>query len=135
MKNKIIVSLVFVVPLVIYFVLTALYPEKTMESAIAKNSNIPQVIVFSTPMCGECRKMAPVVEQAKKNFDGKVEIIKVNASENKSATQKLVREHQIYVVPTIVYIDENGAVKQRTEGSMPYNEFEYYINKAFKEWV
>lgn len=133
MKNKIIVSLAFIVPLVIYFALCAIYPEKTIESAVAKGSNIPRVIVFSTPMCGECRKMAPVVEQAKKNFDGKVEIIKVNASENKSATQKLVREHQIYVVPTIVYIDENGAVKQRTEGSMPYNEFEYYINKAFKE--
>mgnify|MGYP002706904519 FL=1 len=132
MKNKIIVSLAFVVPLVIYFMLCAIYPERTIESAVAKGSNLPQVIVFSTPMCGECRKMAPVIEQAKKNFDGKVEIVKVNASENKSNIQKLVREHQVFVVPTIVYIDEKGIVKQRTEGSMPYNEFEFYINKAFK---
>lgn len=133
MKNKIIVSLVFVVPLVIYFVLSALYPEKVMDSAIAKSANIPQVIVFSTPMCGECKKMTPVIEQAKKNFDGKVQITKINASENRQSVQNLVREHQIYVVPTIVYIDTNGVVKQRTEGAMSYNEFEYYINKAFKE--
>lgn len=132
MKNKIIVSLSFVIPLVIYFVLCAIYPEKAVNPAVAKSSGVPQIIVFSTPMCGECRKMAPVVEQAKKNFGEKIDIVKINASENKAETQKLVKEHQIYVVPTIVYIDENGVVKQRTEGSMPYDEFEYYINKAFR---
>ena len=132
MKNKIIVSLSFVIPLVIYFVLCAIYPEKTINSAVAKNSKAPKVIVFSTPMCSECKKMVPVIEEAKKNFGENIEIIKINAAENKPETQKLVREHQIYVVPTMVYIDENGAVKQRTEGSMPYEEFEYCINKAFR---
>ncbi len=133
MKNRIIVSLVFIIPLVVYFVLSAIYPEKTLESVIAKTTDIPQVIVFSTPMCGECRKMAPVVERAKKNFEGQIQIIKINANDNNKEIQKLVREHQVYFVPTVVYIDTNGIVKQRSEGSLSYEEFEYYINKAFKQ--
>lgn len=133
MKNKIIVSLVFIIPLVIYFVLSAIYPEKTIESVIAKEANIPQVIVFSTPMCRECKRMAPAIEEAEKNFAGKVQITKINANENKRAIQRLVQEYQVYGVPTIVYIDTNGVVKQRTEGAMSYSDFEYYINKAFQE--
>lgn len=133
MKNKIVVSLVFIIPLVIYFVLSAIYPEKTMESVIAKTTDIPQVIVFSTPMCGECRKMAPIVEQAKKNFAGEVQFTKINANDNNKEIQKLVRAHQVYVVPTVVYIDTNGIVKLRSEGALSYEEFEYCINKAFKQ--
>lgn len=133
MKNKIIVSLVFIVPLVIYFVLTSIYPEKTIESVIAKTADIPQVVVFSTPMCRECKKMAPVIEEAKKNFEGRVQISKINANDNNKDIQRLVRKYQIYAVPTIIYIDKNDVVKLRTEGAIPYNDFENYINEAFQE--
>ena len=47
MKNKIIVSLSFVIPLVIYFVLCAIYPERSVNPAVAKSSGVPQIIVFS----------------------------------------------------------------------------------------
>lgn len=128
MKNKIIILSVFLVPLMIYWALTAFSPNNAMDPA-AYAKDMPRVIVFSTPMCGECRKMAPVIEQAKKNYNGKIEIIKVNAVDNKPETNRLVKQHKIYVVPTLVYFDKNGNVKKQTAGYMSYQELEKHLQE------
>lgn len=128
MKNKIIVSLVFIVPLAIYFLLLAFNPDRAIEaSAEAKMPGNPQVIMFSTPMCGECRKMAPIFEKAKENYKDKVSIVKIDASAANPETQKLVLKYKINVVPTFIYIDKNGKNTLRTEGSMSYETFEKYL--------
>lgn len=133
MKNKIILSIVFILPLAIYFMLLAFHPDKAIDaSAEAKAAGIPQVLVFSTPMCGECRKMSPIVEQAKENYKDKVSIVKINAAENKNQTQNLVSKYQIYVVPTFIYLDKQGKQVKRTEGSMPYEVFEGYLKEMIK---
>lgn len=133
MKNKIILSIVFILPLAIYFMLLAFNPDKTIEaSAEAKALGIPQVLVFSTPMCGECRKMTPIIEKAKTNYKDKISIVKVDASENKHQTQKLVSQYKIYVVPTFIYLDKQGKQIKRTEGSMPYEIFESYLKEMIK---
>lgn len=133
MKNKIILSIVFILPLAIYFMLLAFNPDKTIEASVgAKALGIPQVLVFSTPMCGECRKMTPIIEKAKTKYKDKVSIVKVDASENKHQTQKLVSQYKIYVVPTFIYLDEQGKQIKRTEGSMPYEIFEGYLKEMIK---
>ncbi len=129
MKNKILVSLIFIIPLALYFILLAINPDKTDLSVNAKESAMPEIIVFSTPMCSECRKMIPIVEQAKDTYKDKVIISKIDASERNPVTQDLVTKYQIYVVPTIIYLDKNGNKVSRTEGSMPYEVFEQYIKK------
>ncbi|MCR5261498.1 MAG: thioredoxin family protein [Candidatus Gastranaerophilales bacterium] len=132
MKNKIIVSLVLVLPLLVYFILLSFNSNGIAEQTANAKNDLPQVIVFSTPMCGECKRMAPVVEQAKQNYKDKINIIKINAVDNKPSTEKLVRQHKIYLVPTIVYLDKQGNVVNRTEGSMSYAEFEKFLKDLTK---
>jgi len=130
MKNKVIISIVFIVPIIIYFLLLAFNPDISIEESVNAMTDMPKVIVFSTPMCGECKKMSPVVDKAKSNYDGKVEIIKINAAESKSAN--LVRKHGIYLVPTVIYTDKSGNVVKRTEGSMSYEQFDSFIRELLK---
>ncbi len=129
MKNKIIISAIFIIPVLLYFILLGLNPDKALEEAALAQENIPKVIMFSTPMCGECQKMVPVFEQAQKNYAGKVNLVKVNAAENKPSTIKLVRKHKIFVVPTIVYLDKSGNVVNKTQGSMSYSDFDEFIKQ------
>lgn len=133
MKNKIILSVVFILPLAIYFMLLAFQPNKAIDASVeAKAIGIPQVLVFSTPMCGECRKMSPIIEKAKTNYKDKISIVKIDASENQRQTQKLVSQYKIYVVPTFIYLNEQGKQVNRTEGSMPYETFEGYLKEMIK---
>ncbi|MBQ2644244.1 thioredoxin family protein [bacterium] len=127
MKNKTIISLVLILPVVIYFILIAFNKDTAIEQSVNAQNNLPQIIVFSTPMCGECRKMAPIVDEIKKNYSDKISILKINAVDNKKETNKLVQKYNIYLVPTIVYLNKDGKIINRTEGSMPYDEFEKYI--------
>ena len=130
MKNRVIISLIFVVPVLVYFLLLSFNPNLAVEESVQAMTDMPKVIVFSTPMCGECRKMSPVVEKVKSNYDGTVEIIKINAAESKSAN--LVRKHGIYLVPTTLFIDKNGNVLTRAEGAMSFEEFDSLIQSLLK---
>lgn len=127
MKNKIIILSVLILPLMFYWAITAFSPNSKMDQAVFANNGLPKVIVFSTPMCGECRKISPVIDQAKKNYANKVEIVKINAVDNKPETNKLVTKHKIYAVPTLVYFDKNGNAVKQTMGYMPYEDFEAEI--------
>lgn len=131
MKNKIIISLIFIVPLIIYFVLLAVNPEINLEEAVDAKTNLPKVLIFSTPMCGECHKMIPIIEDSKTKYDNRIEFIKINANDSKH--EHLVRKYMIYLVPTILYMDKDGKVIQRTEGAMSAEEFDGFVNKLVKE--
>ena len=74
--------------------------------------------------------MAPVVEQAKKEHQDKINIVKIDATQRKAYVQKLVKQHKIYVVPTAIYIDKEGKVVGRTEGSMTYEEFDKILKQV-----
>ena len=126
MKDKIVIGIVFIVPLAIYFLLNLFCVSHNAANA----ENLPKVYVFSTPMCGECRKMAPVVEQAKKDHQDKINIVKIDATQRKAYVQKLVKQHKIYVVPTAIYINKEGKVVGRTEGSMTYEEFDKILKQV-----
>lgn len=127
MKNKIIVSIVFILPLVIYFVLLSFSPASSFEQAVFANSKLPRVIYFSTQMCGECKKFSPVIEQAENDYKDKIEFFKVNALDKNKAVQKLVKEHKIYVVPTVIYFDKDGNAVARSEGYLSYRELKGYL--------
>jgi len=130
MKNRVIISLVLIVPILIYFILLAFNPDVSIEESAYAMTDTPKIIIFSTPMCGECKKMSPVVDKVKENYDGRVEVIKINATEGKHSN--LVRKHGIYLVPTTLFLDKDGNVLQRIEGAMTYNEFETFVNILLK---
>ena len=130
MKNRVIISTVFIVPLLIYFLLLAFNPDVSIEESASAKSDIPTIIVFSTPMCGECKKMSPVVDKVKSNYSDKVEIVKINAAERKHSN--LVRKHGIYLVPTTIFMDKDGNILQRVEGAMSYNDFDTFVQILLK---
>ena len=73
----------------------------------------PMVVDFSAEWCGPCRKMAPVIEEFAKKYDGKVIIGSCNVDENDDLTAKF----GIRNIPAIFFL-KNGQVVDKVVGAV-----------------
>jgi thioredoxin 1 len=76
------------------------------------------VIDFWAEWCGPCRAIGPVVEELSKEWEGKVNIGKVNVDNN----PQLSMNYGITSIPAILFI-KGGVVVDKLVGAQPKNIF------------
>lgn len=78
------------------------------------------------PWCGPCRVIGPIIEELASDYAGKINVGKLNADENKKASQLGVTG-----IPTIL-IMRDGIEIDRIVGAVPkahlVEKLEYYLN-------
>ena len=76
------------------------------------------VVDFWAEWCGPCRAIGPVIEELAKEYDGKVNIGKVNVDNNPN----LSVNYGITSIPAILFI-KNGQVVDKLVGAQPKANF------------
>lgn len=84
----------------------------------------PCVIDFYANWCGPCKMVAPVLEELAKEYDGKLDVFKVDTEQE----QELAAIFRIQSIPSILFVPKDGA-PQMAMGALPKETFE----RAFKE--
>lgn len=74
------------------------------------------VIDFWAEWCGPCRAIGPVVEELAKEYEGKVNIGKVNVDNN----PELSTNYGITSIPAILFI-KGGKIVDKQIGAVPKN--------------
>jgi len=125
-KNIIAVLLIFMVPIAAYWALTK---DKTLTVIPSVATTGPEIIKFSSPMCYECQELEKVFEEIYPFYSNKVILKKIDVTDKDKNTAKLIREHNVKLVPTCVFKDKNGKVIRVTEGSIQPKILENYIKE------
>ncbi len=73
----------------------------------------PLVIDFWAPWCGPCRMVAPVVEELAGEYEGQVNIGKLNVDDNTDTPE----EYGIRNIPTILFF-KDGALVDKQVGAV-----------------
>ena len=76
------------------------------------------MIDFWAEWCGPCRAIGPVVEELSKEFEGRVNVGKVNVDHN----PQLSMNYGITSIPAILFI-KNGQVVDKLIGAQPKHNF------------
>ena len=84
----------------------------------------PAVIDFYADWCGPCKMVAPILEEVSKEFEGKVDIYKINTEEQ----QELSAMFGIKSIPSILFIPTDGQPSMAA-GAMPKKSFKETIEK------
>lgn len=84
----------------------------------------PVIIDFYADWCGPCKMVAPVLEELSKEYDGKVQIYKVDTE----AEQELASVFGIRSIPSILFIPMDGK-PQMSMGALPKESFVKAINE------
>jgi thioredoxin 1 len=91
--------------------------DATIESGVV-------LVDFWAPWCGPCRSLAPILEEAAKELDGRATIAKVNTDENPELAQKF----GVSSIPFMVVFKDGQPVDQ-TIGVKPKGEIVGMIEK------
>jgi thioredoxin len=76
------------------------------------------VIDFWAEWCGPCRAIGPIIEELSKEYDGKINVGKVNVDHN----PQLSINYGITSIPAILFI-KGGKVVDRLVGAQPKGNF------------
>jgi thioredoxin 1 len=82
------------------------------------NSGKLSVIDFWAEWCGPCRAIGPVIEELSKEYDGRVNVGKVNVDHN----PQLSINFGVTSIPAILFIKE-GKVVDKLVGAQPKMNF------------
>jgi len=88
------------------------------------NSSKPVFVDFWAEWCGPCRAVSPAVEEVSKEYDGKVNFVKVNVDDN----NELASRYNIYSIPTLA-IFQHGKVIAQAAGAASKDKIKAYIDK------
>ena len=88
---------------------------------------LPCIIDFYADWCQPCKIVAPVLEKLSKEFDGKINIFKVDTEDQK----ELAGVFQITSIPSILFIPKDDK-PQMAMGALPKESFEDAIKNVLK---
>ncbi len=84
----------------------------------------PAIIDFYADWCAPCKMVAPILEELAKEYDGKIDVYKVDTE----AEQELASVFGIRSIPSLLFIPLNDQ-PQMAMGALPKDTFK----KAFKD--
>jgi thioredoxin 1 len=90
--------------------------DSNFESEVLQ-SGLPVTVDFWAPWCAPCRMMAPVMEEAANQYQGRIKFCKINVDENPG----MASQYQAMSIPMLLFF-KNGQVVERSVGALPANQ-------------
>ena len=99
--------------------------EETQEWKF--RGELPCIIDFYADWCGPCKMVAPILEKLSKEYEGKINIYKVDTEDQ----QELAGMFGIQSIPSILFCPVEGQ-PQMAMGALPKASFESTISDVLK---
>ncbi|MEL6344418.1 MAG: thioredoxin [Myxococcota bacterium] len=86
------------------------------------SSKVPVVVDFWATWCGPCKMIAPMLDAAAMDYDGRVRITKVDVDQNRA----LAAKYGVQSIPTLI-VFKDGEVATKHVGALNRSTFDKLI--------
>ena len=87
--------------------------DDTFEDIVLK-ADLPTVVDFWAVWCGPCKMIAPVLEEIADEYDGRLQVTKLDVDHNSQSAMQF----GVMSIPTLILF-KNGEAVERIVGYMP----------------
>lgn len=85
----------------------------------------PYMVEFFATWCPHCQRMAPIIEQVAKEYDGKVEVFLVDVDQSADANQK----YEVSGTPTLFFYKKDNELSEKIVGEQPIEVLRKTLDK------
>jgi thioredoxin 1 len=102
--------------------------ETKKQTENVKNSTAKITFVeLGSVNCVPCKAMQPVMKAIEKKYGDQIEVVFYDVWQEDQ--KKYAREYKIKLIPTQIFLDENGNEILRHEGFFPEQEIDAFLQK------
>lgn len=87
--------------------------EENFQTEVLGNE-LPVLVDFWAEWCGPCKMIAPVLEQIAGEYEGRMQVVKLNVDE----AQQTAFRYNVRSIPTLILF-KNGQVEMQVVGAQP----------------
>ena len=98
--------------------------DSSFESDVL-NSDIPVLVDYWAEWCGPCKMIAPLLDEAAKQYQGRVMIAKLNVDENPETAAKF----GIRGIPTLMLFKDGKAAATKV-GAMSKSQLTAFLDES-----
>ena len=88
------------------------------------DSSKPVLVDFWAEWCGPCRMVGPLVEEIASEYEGRVDVYKLDVDHNMEIAQK----YNIRSIPSLI-IFKNGEIAEQKIGALPKAKLKEFVEK------
>ncbi len=101
--------------------MAAVFTDANFDVDVLKADKLT-VVDFWAPWCGPCIALGPTIDALSKDYDGKINVGKLNVDENPNVSV----QYGITSIPCVLFI-KDGQVVDKQIGAAPKNVFDKKI--------
>ena len=97
--------------------------DASFDSDVLK-SDKPVLVDYWAEWCGPCKMIAPILDEVSKDYDGRLQVAKMNVDENRDVPAKF----GIRGIPTLM-VFKNGQLAATKVGAMTKAQLSQFIDQ------
>ncbi|WP_343528919.1 thioredoxin [Sphingomonas sp.] len=96
--------------------------EQDFDEIVLKNDK-PVLVDFWAPWCAPCKALAPTLDEMAEEYDGEMEIVKVDVDANPGLAERF----EVRGIPLLLIV-KNGVEAARTVGTVSRSRLDAFVD-------